>query len=206
MFNNSRDALGIALMYLGCSLNTTDRDELRQAADLIIAGKPVYQGIWMDQILEEAAGRGDRCCALLQRRRGHDDRRESRSRVLRPEGGHEPVRGRDVHSEEREERGGCGEVHQLHVLDRGGDGELGIPSAIPVRIRAYTNSSTRRPETIRCTSRTRAPTHRRAYTNLPKDISQYYNDLWVDIGLRGRVLEGRCPHECRLENHKGGNA
>ena len=37
MFNNSRDALGIALMYLGCSLNTTDRDELRQAADLIIA-------------------------------------------------------------------------------------------------------------------------------------------------------------------------
>ena len=53
MFNNSRDALGIALMYLGCSLNTTDRDELRQAADLIIAGKPVYQGIWMDQILEK---------------------------------------------------------------------------------------------------------------------------------------------------------
>ena len=28
-------------------------NELRQAADLIIAGKPVYQGIWMDQILEK---------------------------------------------------------------------------------------------------------------------------------------------------------
>ena len=27
MFNNSRDALGIALMYLGYSLNTTDKDE-----------------------------------------------------------------------------------------------------------------------------------------------------------------------------------
>lgn len=53
MFNNSRDALGIALMYLGYSLNTTDKDELREAADLIIAGKPVYQGIWMDQILEK---------------------------------------------------------------------------------------------------------------------------------------------------------
>ena len=35
------------------SLNTTDKDELREAADLIIAGKPVYQGIWMDQILEK---------------------------------------------------------------------------------------------------------------------------------------------------------
>ena len=32
MFNNSRDALGIALMYLGYSLNTTDKDELREAA------------------------------------------------------------------------------------------------------------------------------------------------------------------------------
>ena len=49
-----RDALGIALvMYLGYSLYTTDKDELREAADLIIAGKPVYQGIWMDQILEK---------------------------------------------------------------------------------------------------------------------------------------------------------
>lgn len=53
MFNNSRDALGLALMYLGYSQNTTDRDELRQAADLIKAGKPIYQGIWMDQILEK---------------------------------------------------------------------------------------------------------------------------------------------------------
>ena len=76
--------------------------------------------------IREAAGRGDCCCALLQRRRGHDDRREPRSRVLRAEGRHEPVCIRDVHSEEREKRGGREEVHQLHVLDRGGDGELGI--------------------------------------------------------------------------------
>ena len=34
-------------------LNTTDKDELRRAADLIIAGNWVYQGIWMDQILEK---------------------------------------------------------------------------------------------------------------------------------------------------------
>lgn len=53
MFNNSRDALGLALMYLGYSLNTTDKAELREAADLIIQGKPVFQGIWMDQILEK---------------------------------------------------------------------------------------------------------------------------------------------------------
>lgn len=53
MFNNPRDALGLALMYLGYSQNTTDKAELRAAADLIISGKPVFQGIWMDQILEK---------------------------------------------------------------------------------------------------------------------------------------------------------
>lgn len=53
MFNNSRDALGLALMYLGYSQNTTDKAELCEAAGLIRAGKPVYQGIWMDQILEK---------------------------------------------------------------------------------------------------------------------------------------------------------
>lgn len=53
MFGNPRDALGLALMHLGYSQNTTSKDELRRAADLIIAGKPVFQGIWMDQILEK---------------------------------------------------------------------------------------------------------------------------------------------------------
>ena len=65
MFNNSRDALGIALMYLGYSLNTTDKDELREAADLIIAGKLVYQGIWMDQILEKLPSGGNCGCTVL---------------------------------------------------------------------------------------------------------------------------------------------
>ena len=76
MFNNSRDALGLALMYLGYSLNTTNKAELREAADLIIQGKPVFQGIWMDQILEKLARRRNRCSALLQRRCGHHDRRK----------------------------------------------------------------------------------------------------------------------------------
>ena len=34
-------------------IRDSNKDELREAADLIIAGKPVYQGIWMDQILEK---------------------------------------------------------------------------------------------------------------------------------------------------------
>lgn len=53
MFDNSRDALGVALKLLGYSQNTTDKAELRAAADKIIEGKENFQGFWMDQILEK---------------------------------------------------------------------------------------------------------------------------------------------------------
>ncbi len=53
MFDNSRDALGLTLKLLGYSQNTTNKDELRAAADKIIAGKDNFQGFWMDQILEK---------------------------------------------------------------------------------------------------------------------------------------------------------
>lgn len=53
MFDNSRDALGLTLKLLGYSQNTTNKDELREAADKIIEGKDNFQGFWMDQILEK---------------------------------------------------------------------------------------------------------------------------------------------------------
>ena len=53
MFDNSRDALGLTLKMLGYSQNTTNKDELREAADKIIEGKENFQGFWMDQILEK---------------------------------------------------------------------------------------------------------------------------------------------------------
>lgn len=53
MFDNSRDALGLTLKLLGYSQNTTDKGELRAAADKIIEGKDNFQGFWMDQILEK---------------------------------------------------------------------------------------------------------------------------------------------------------
>lgn len=54
MFDNPRDALGIALKYLGYSQNTENADELREAAALITEGKQTtFQGLFMDQILEK---------------------------------------------------------------------------------------------------------------------------------------------------------
>ena len=53
MFNNPRDAFGIALKYLGYSQNTTDEGEIREAYDLLVEQKPILQAYVMDQIFDK---------------------------------------------------------------------------------------------------------------------------------------------------------
>lgn len=53
MFDNSRDAIGIALKYLGYSYNTTDEAQIKEATDLLIQQKPLIQGYVMDQIFDK---------------------------------------------------------------------------------------------------------------------------------------------------------
>ena len=53
MFDNSRDALGIALLKLGYSLNTTSETELREAQALLTQQKPLVQSYVMDQIYDK---------------------------------------------------------------------------------------------------------------------------------------------------------
>ena len=50
MFDNSRDAFGIAQLLLGYDLNTTDEAELRACADKLYQQKPVVQQYVMDQV------------------------------------------------------------------------------------------------------------------------------------------------------------
>ena len=50
MFDNSRDAFGIAQLMLGYDLNTTDREELRACADKLSQQKPLVQQYVMDQV------------------------------------------------------------------------------------------------------------------------------------------------------------
>jgi len=53
MFDNPRDAFGIALKYLGYSLNTTNEDEIREAFDLLVQQRPILQAYVMDQIFDK---------------------------------------------------------------------------------------------------------------------------------------------------------
>ncbi|MDE7260506.1 MAG: extracellular solute-binding protein [Oscillospiraceae bacterium] len=58
LINNSRDALGTALLYLGYSVNTTDEAEIRQAFDLIDSAtrRGVFQGKVMDEVFQKMEG------------------------------------------------------------------------------------------------------------------------------------------------------
>ena len=52
MFDNSRDAFGIAQLLLGYDLNTTDEAELRHCAEKLAEQKPLVQQYVMDQIYD----------------------------------------------------------------------------------------------------------------------------------------------------------
>lgn len=56
MFDNSRDAYGIALKKLGYSQNTTDRTQLDEATNLLKEQKFVVQAYVMDQIFAKMTG------------------------------------------------------------------------------------------------------------------------------------------------------
>ena len=53
MFDNSRDAIGIALKRMGYSYNTSDEDVLKHAADMLKEQKPLVQAYVMDQIFDK---------------------------------------------------------------------------------------------------------------------------------------------------------
>ena len=50
MFDNSRDAFGIAQYMLGIDVNTTDKDELQKCADALSQQRPLVQQYVMDQV------------------------------------------------------------------------------------------------------------------------------------------------------------
>lgn len=58
LINNSRDALGIALTYLGYSTNTTNEDEIREAFAVVedAARRGVFQGKVMDEVFLKMEG------------------------------------------------------------------------------------------------------------------------------------------------------
>ena len=56
MQDSVRDAFGVALKYLGYSLNSTDLDELEEAKKLLIEQKPLVQAYVVDQVRDKMIG------------------------------------------------------------------------------------------------------------------------------------------------------
>lgn len=55
-FNNSRDAIGTAMYYLGIDVNTSDPAEWRKAIDMLKQQKPLVQSYVMDEIFNKMKG------------------------------------------------------------------------------------------------------------------------------------------------------
>lgn len=56
MFDNQRDAFGIALKKLGYSMNTTNEDEWQRAYEELAKQKPLLQGYFMDPVFDKMIG------------------------------------------------------------------------------------------------------------------------------------------------------
>lgn len=56
MMESVRDGLGIALKYLGYSMNSTDEAELREAQELLIGQYPLVQGYFVDEVRNKMIG------------------------------------------------------------------------------------------------------------------------------------------------------
>jgi len=65
MIGNPRDAIAIALMYLGYSVNTTDQAQIVEACQLLGEAKEqgVYQGFFMDQFYDKMESGETALCA-----------------------------------------------------------------------------------------------------------------------------------------------
>ncbi len=56
MINSIRDGLGVALKYLGYSLNSQNEKEIKEATDLLKKQKALVQGYFVDQIRDKMIG------------------------------------------------------------------------------------------------------------------------------------------------------
>lgn len=180
MSNSIRDSFLVALEALGYSLNTTDKDELREAADLIIAGKPVYQGIWMDQILEKLPSEeivaapyynGDAVTMI--------DENPDLAFYVPKEGTNLfvdamciPKNAKNVSGAEKFINFMCSTEAAMANWEY-----VGYSSPQTEVYNELDEEITSDP--LYFPDITQYPTE--AYTNLPTEINQYYNDLWVDI-------------------------
>jgi len=56
MIDSVRDGMGIALKYLGYSMNTTEESQLEEAKALLIAQRPFVQGYFVDEVRNKMIG------------------------------------------------------------------------------------------------------------------------------------------------------
>lgn len=181
MYNNSRDTLGVALLKNGCSLNTTDKAELKAACDDLIAQKKLLQAYVSDDIFSKMESASAAICPVYSGDAlSMMDENPDLAYTVPKEGTNRfvdcAVIVKDAPNKEAAEK-------YLNFLCR---------QDIAERNRDFTAYSTPHqqvydalPEEIK-TNEVAYPNDEilaktEVYTNLPEDILEYYNVLWNDL-------------------------
>lgn len=129
MFDNQRDAFGIALKKLGYSMNTTVEAEWQAAYDELLRQKPLLNQYVMDQVYDKMineegwiapyyAGDGK---IMMDPEEGN-----TAHRLLRAGGRNQSVRGRHVYPQGQPAQGGGGGLYQLPLPHRCGQGQCRV--------------------------------------------------------------------------------
>lgn len=181
MYNNSRDTLGVALLKNGCSLNTTDKAELKAACNDLIAQKKLLQAYVSDDIFSKMESASAAICPVYSGDAlSMMDENPDLAYTVPKEGTNRfvdcAVIVKDAPNKEAAEK-------YLNFLCR---------QDIAERNRDFTAYSTPHqqvydalPEEIK-TNEVAYPNDEilaktEVYTNLPEDILEYYNVLWNDL-------------------------
>ena len=180
MFDNPRDAFAIAQERLGFSLNSTDESEWEQAAMLLKEQKPLVQAYVMDQIFDKMESGEAWLAPYYSGDAGTLVENNENIKFIVPEEGTNyfvdamciPKNAKNVSGAEKFINFMCSTEAAMANWEY-----VGYSSPQTEVYNELDEEITSDP--LYFPDITQYPTE--AYTNLPTEINQYYNDLWVDI-------------------------
>ncbi|MFR3922391.1 MAG: ABC transporter substrate-binding protein, partial [Dysosmobacter welbionis] len=192
LINNSRDALGIALLYLGYSVNTTDEAEIQEAYQLIADAvkNGVYQGKVMDEVFQKMEG-GNAAIATYYAGDSLSMLENNEDLACSARGGQQLVRGRHVRSQNLQHKEEAEAWINFMASTEATCGIWTISGTPLPTLRRWrpilpTMRDLRRapdPALYEIMALPEVLDRCEAYLVLPAETRTLYNDLWTQLGI-----------------------
>ncbi len=184
MFDNQRDAFGIALKKLGYSMNTTVEAEWQAAYDELLRQKPLLNQYVMDQVYDKMINEeGWIAPYYAGDGKNHDGSggRQHRHRLLRAGGRNQSVRGRHVYPQGQPAQGGGGGLYQLSLPHRCGQGQCRVYRLFHPQTEARAQLDPEVGENPNFYPPDSVLEKAEVFETLPDDTNRLMDDLWLKL-------------------------